>query len=214
VELAQAEHLFQQKKRREFMTKGVTLKDPATTYFSADTDIEGDVVIGQNVVFGLGVRIERKAEILPFCMIEGTHIHTGAVVGPFARLRPDTVIGEHAKVGNFVEIKKSTLDAGAKVNHLSYIGDSVLGKNVNIGAGTITCNYDGFSKSKTVVKDGAFIGSNTLLVAPVTVGERAYTASGTVVTKDVPAHSLAIARPPFVIVEEWAIRFRNKKRGG
>jgi bifunctional UDP-N-acetylglucosamine pyrophosphorylase/glucosamine-1-phosphate N-acetyltransferase len=192
--LAQAEAAFQTRARTQAMETGVTLAQPETTYFAFDTVIGRDAEIGPNVVFGPGVTIETDATIHAFCHLEGCHVAQGAVVGPFARLRPGTELNENTKVGNFVEIKNATLDEGAKVNHLSYIGDAHIGEAANIGAGTITCNYDGVFKHRTEVGAGAFIGSNTLLVAPVKIGDEAFTASGTVVTTDVPDGALAIGR--------------------
>lgn len=211
ADLAHVEHLAQQRLRRRFMENGVTLADPATAYFSHDTQIENDVTIGQNVVIGPGVRIGRGAHILPFCHLEGTDIGPGACIGPFARLRPGADIREKARVGNFVEIKKSTLGKGAKANHLSYIGDAEIGDGANIGAGTITCNYDGFDKRRTVIGAGAFIGSDTCLVAPVTVGRDAMTGAGSVITRDVPDGALALERNEQSVHPGWATNFRARK---
>lgn len=194
AELAQAEAAFQSRARIEAMETGVTLAQPETTYFAYDTMIGRDASIGPNVVFGPDVTIETGATIHAFCHLEGCHVARGAVVGPFARLRPGTELNEDTKVGNFVEIKNATLEEGAKVNHLSYIGDAHVGQAANIGAGTITCNYDGVFKHRTEIGANAFIGSNTLLVAPVKVGDEAMTASGTTVTKDIPDGALAIGR--------------------
>ena len=193
-ELAAAEATFQARMRAEAMENGVTMADPDSTYFAFDTVLGRDAVIGPNVVFGLDVTVESGAEIKAFCHLEGCHVAQGAVVGPFARLRPGTEMEEGAKVGNFVEIKNATLAEGAKVNHLSYVGDAQVGANANIGAGTITCNYDGVFKHRTTIGAGAFIGSNTLLIAPVDVGAEAMTGSGTVVTENVPDGDLALSR--------------------
>jgi bifunctional UDP-N-acetylglucosamine pyrophosphorylase/glucosamine-1-phosphate N-acetyltransferase len=212
VELAAAEALFQNALRRRAMEAGATLTDPASVFFAADTRIGRDVVIGPNVQFGPGVEIGDEVEIRAFCHIEGARIETGAVVGPFARLRPGSVIGAAAHVGNFVEIKKSELGAGAKANHLSYLGDATVGAKANIGAGTITCNYDGFTKARTRIGAGAFIGSDTSLVAPVTVGEGAIVGAGSVITRDVPADALAIARGEQVEKPGWAKRFREMQK--
>jgi bifunctional UDP-N-acetylglucosamine pyrophosphorylase/glucosamine-1-phosphate N-acetyltransferase len=176
------------------MKAGVTLKDPASVYFSWDTEIARDVTIEPHVVFGPGVKIETGAVIHAFSHIEGAHIGPGASVGPFARLRPGADLAESAKVGNFVEVKNSKVGKGAKLPHLSYVGDAEVGAKANLGAGTITCNYDGINKSKTVIGEGAFIGSNSSLVAPVTIGANAYVASGSVITKDVEPDALALGR--------------------
>jgi bifunctional UDP-N-acetylglucosamine pyrophosphorylase/glucosamine-1-phosphate N-acetyltransferase len=194
AELAAAEAAFQSRARHNAMEVGVTLMQPETTYFAFDTVIGRDASIGPQVVFGPDVTIETGAEIHAFCHLEGCHVARGASVGPFARLRPGAELNENSKVGNFVEIKNAVLDEGAKVNHLSYIGDAHVGEAANIGAGTITCNYDGVFKHRTEIGARAFIGSNTLLVAPVSIGEEAMTASGTTVTSDVPDGALAIGR--------------------
>ncbi|MEO0913361.1 MAG: bifunctional UDP-N-acetylglucosamine diphosphorylase/glucosamine-1-phosphate N-acetyltransferase GlmU, partial [Pseudomonadota bacterium] len=192
AELAEAEAVFQTTARADAMEAGVTLTQPETVYFAYDTVIGRDVVIGPNVVFGPEVTVETGAEIGAFCHLEGCHISAGARVGPYARLRPGAEIGGGARVGNFVEIKAATLAEGAKVNHLSYIGDASVGEGANIGAGTITCNYDGVFKHRTEIGDRAFVGSNTALVAPVTVGADALIGSGAVVTSDVPEGDLAL----------------------
>jgi bifunctional UDP-N-acetylglucosamine pyrophosphorylase / glucosamine-1-phosphate N-acetyltransferase len=193
-QLARAEGLFQDVQREEFMKAGVTLKDPGSVWFSYDTEIARDVTIEPNVVFGPGVVIEEGAVIHAFSHIEGAHVGKNASVGPFARLRPGANLREGAKVGNFVEIKKADIGKGAKVSHLSYIGDATVGEDVNIGAGVITVNYDGYNKHLTVIGDHAFIGSNASLVAPVTVGNGALVATGSVITEDVPADALALGR--------------------
>lgn len=193
-QLARAEGLFQEVRRQDFMQAGVTLKDPPSVWFSYDTVIGRDVTIEPNVVFGPGVVIEEGAVIHAFSHIEGAHVGRNASVGPFARLRPDTILAEGAKIGNFVEIKKAEIGKGAKVSHLTYIGDASIGAEVNIGAGVITVNYDGYNKHRTVVGDHAFIGSNASLVAPVTVGAGALVASGSVITEDVEADALALGR--------------------
>ena len=193
-ELSSAEHTFQIRARERIIENGVTLSQPETIYFSFDTEIGREACIGPNVVFGPGVTIESGVEILPFCHLEGCHISKGAQIGPFARLRPGTELSEDVKVGNFVEIKNSTISAKSKINHLSYIGDTTIGENSNIGAGTITCNYDGISKHITEIGNDVFIGSNTLLVAPVSVGDNSMTASGTIVTESIPSGNLAIGR--------------------
>jgi bifunctional UDP-N-acetylglucosamine pyrophosphorylase/glucosamine-1-phosphate N-acetyltransferase len=193
-QLARAEGLFQDVQREEFMKAGVTLKDPDSVWFSYDTKIANDVTIEPHVVFGPGVEIEQGAVIHAFSHIEGAHVGRNASVGPFARLRPEAHLGEGAKVGNFVEVKKAEIGKGAKISHLTYIGDATIGADVNIGAGVITVNYDGYNKHRTIVGDNAFIGSNSALVAPVTVGEGALVASGSVITEDVEADALALGR--------------------
>ena len=194
AQLARAEMLFQELRREDFMAAGVTLHDPKTVYFSWDTQIGPDVVIEPSVVFGPGVSVGEGAVIHAFCHIEGAEIGPKAAVGPFARLRPGTQLEEGAKAGNFVEIKKSRIGRGAKVNHLTYIGDADVGARANIGAGTVTCNYDGVNKSKTVIGPNTFIGSNSSLVAPVTIGEGAYVGSGSVITRNVEPDALALGR--------------------
>lgn len=213
AELAAAEASFQNRMRATAMENGATLADPATVYFSFDTKVGKDVTIGQNVVFGPGVAVGDKVEIKPFCHIEGAKLAEGAVVGPFARLRPGAEVGPEARVGNFVEVKKAVLGAGAKANHLAYIGDADVGAGANIGAGTITCNYDGYAKHKTVIGEGVFIGSNSALVAPVTLGAGAYVGSGSVITKDVDAGDLAVARGRQTAIKGWAARFRKAHKG-
>ncbi|WP_108398939.1 bifunctional UDP-N-acetylglucosamine diphosphorylase/glucosamine-1-phosphate N-acetyltransferase GlmU [Devosia submarina] len=194
VRLAAAEAQFQKLRREDFMKAGVTLKDPDSVWFSYDTEIAQDVTIEPNVVFGPGVVIETGAVIHAFSHLEGAHIGRNASVGPFARLRPEANLGENAKVGNFVEIKKAKIGKGAKVSHLTYIGDAEVGANVNVGAGVITVNYDGYNKHRTIIGDNAFVGSNSSLVAPVTVGEGALVASGSVITEDVPPDAVAFGR--------------------
>jgi bifunctional UDP-N-acetylglucosamine pyrophosphorylase/glucosamine-1-phosphate N-acetyltransferase len=194
ADLAAAEAAFQARERMRAMADGVTLAAPETVHFAFDTAIGPDTVVEPYVVFGPGVTVEGGARIRAFSHLEGTHVAGGAEVGPYARLRPGTRLAPGARIGNFVETKNAAVDDGAKVNHLSYIGDAHLGGGVNVGAGTITCNYDGVSKHRTEIGAGAFIGSDTMLVAPVTVGDGAMTASGSVITRDVPAAALAIAR--------------------
>ncbi|WP_135503489.1 bifunctional UDP-N-acetylglucosamine diphosphorylase/glucosamine-1-phosphate N-acetyltransferase GlmU [Roseovarius aestuariivivens] len=193
-ELARAEAAFQDRKRLEMLETGVTLPAPETVHFAFDTVVGRDAVIEQNVVFGPDVTLESGAHVRAFSHLEGCHVSRGAVVGPYARLRPGAELAENARIGNFVEVKNAAIAEGAKVNHLSYIGDATLGEGTNVGAGTITCNYDGVMKHHTTVGARAFIGSNTMLVAPVTVGDEAMTASGSVITKDVPDGALAVAR--------------------
>jgi len=212
VELAEAETIAQQRLRARAMAGGATLIDPQTVYLSWDTELGRDVVIGPNVVFGPGVRIADNVEIRAFCHIEGATVAAGTVIGPFARLRPGADLGTGVHIGNFVEIKASQLGEGTKVNHLSYVGDSIVGAGVNIGAGTITCNYDGHVKSKTVIGDHAFIGSNTALVAPVTVGAGAIVGAGSAISKNVAAGALAVTRADQKEVKGWADRFNAKRR--
>jgi len=212
AQLAQAEALFQTRARASAMEDGVTLQDPDSVFFAHDTVIGRDTVIEPNIVFGPGVTIESGATIRAFSHLEGCHVSRGAIVGPFARLRPGAELAEDVHVGNFVEIKNATIDEGAKVNHLTYIGDASVGKKTNIGAGTITCNYDGVFKHKTTIGEGVFIGSNTMLVAPVTVGDRAMTASGAVITKDIPAGALAVARADQVNKDGLGQRLMDKLR--
>ena len=207
VELANAETYFQTKKRTEMMLNGVTLIAPETVWFAADTVVGRDTIIEQNVIFGPEATVESHALIKSFSHIEGAHISKGAIVGPFARLRPGAELANNSKVGNFCEVKKSQVGEGAKINHLSYIGDTKIGDNANIGAGTITCNYDGVSKHFTEIGESAFIGSNNSLVAPVRVGDKAMTASGSVITKDVPNGDLGIARAPQDNKKGFAVKF-------
>ncbi len=213
VQLAAAEAAMQRRLRRRAMIEGATLIAPETVFLSMDTKIGRDVVIEPHVVIGKGVTIDDGAVIHAFSHLEGAHVASHASIGPYARLRPGAEIAQKAKVGNFVEIKASTIEAGAKVNHLSYIGDARVGAGANIGAGTITCNYDGFSKYKTDIGAGAFIGSNSALVAPVTIGEGAYVGSGSVVTKDVEPDALAVARGHQMTKPGWAKAFRERKKG-
>lgn len=209
--LAEAEATFQKRARANAMTNGATLIDPATVWFSYDTELGRDVVIGPMVVFGPGVKVADGVEIKGFCHIEGAEIREGAQIGPFARLRPGAEIGREAHIGNFVEIKAARVEAGAKVNHLSYVGDARVGAKANVGAGTITCNYDGFVKSFTDIGAGAFIGSNTALVAPVKVGAGAIIAAGSVITADVADDALAVARGEQVEKPGWAGAYRAAK---
>lgn len=211
AQLAVAERMVQRRLRAAAMEGGATLVDPETVYLSMDTRIGRDAVIGPNVVCGPKVVIGERAEILPFCHFEGAVIEDGARVGPFARLRPGARIGRGAHIGNFVEVKNAVVEAGAKANHLSYIGDARIGAKANVGAGTITCNYDGFFKDFTDIGAGAFIGSNTALVAPVKVGEGAIIGAGSVVTTDVPADALRIERGQQTTIEGWAARFRSRR---
>lgn len=210
-ELAGVESIKQDELRKKHMQAGVTLIDPKTIYFASDTKIGNDCVIHPNVVFGGGVEIASNVEVKSFSHIEGAKISSGVIVGPFARLRPDSDIGENVRIGNFVEVKNSSLGEGAKINHLSYVGDSKVGKNSNIGAGVITCNYDGYNKSATIIGEGVFVGSNSALIAPVNIGDGALIAAGSVVTKDVAVDDLVIARSAQRIIESGAKKFRNNK---
>ena len=210
AELAHLELDWQRRRREQALHEGATLIDPESVWFAYDTRLGRDVTVEPHVVFGPAVEVADGATIKAFSHIDGATIGAGAVVGPFARMRPGTVLAACAKVGNFVEIKNSTVGAGAKVNHLSYVGDAEVGAKANIGAGTITCNYDGFGKYRTVIGPGAFIGSNTALVAPVTVGEGAVVGAGSVITADVEADSLAVERSEQQGVAGWAKRFRER----
>jgi bifunctional UDP-N-acetylglucosamine pyrophosphorylase/glucosamine-1-phosphate N-acetyltransferase len=212
-ELAQAEALMQDRLRRRAMDEGATLIAPETVFLAADTRLGRDVVVEPNVVFGPGVKIADNVLIRSFSHLEGAEIAAGAIVGPFARLRPGAVLEAEVHVGNFVEVKATRLGAGVKASHLSYLGDSDVGAGTNIGAGTITCNYDGFSKFRTIIGERAFIGSNTALVAPVTVGDGAYVATGSVVTSDVPADALTIARARQVDKPGRARALRDRLKG-
>jgi bifunctional UDP-N-acetylglucosamine pyrophosphorylase/glucosamine-1-phosphate N-acetyltransferase len=210
-QLAEAEAVAQQRLRQAALDAGVTLIAPQTVYLCADTKFGKDVVVEPYVVFGENVTVEDGAVIRSFSHLIGAHVGKGASVGPFARLRPGTRLGDGARIGNFVEVKEAVIEAGAKANHLSYIGDAFVGANANVGAGTITCNYDGSEKHRTEIGKDAFIGSNSALVAPVKIGERAYIGSGSVITADVPADAMALARGRQTIKEGWATRLRGLK---
>lgn len=212
IELAGVEAQWQARRREDAMREGVTLVAPETVFFSHDTVLGRDVVIEPNVVFGPGVTVADDVTIHTFSHIEGATIERGAEIGPYARLRPGAEIGPKAKVGNFVEIKKATVGDGAKVNHLSYIGDASIGAGANIGAGTITCNYDGYFKYRTEIGANAFIGSNSALVAPASIGDGAIVAAGSVVTRPVAADALCLVRPEQVEKPGWAARFREKMK--
>lgn len=194
ADLAAAEAAFQAARRAEALDTGVTMFDPQTVYFSHDTAIGRDAIIEQNVIFGPGVTVETGARIRAFCHLEGAHVSRGAIVGPYARLRPGAELSENVHIGNFVEVKNATLGEGAKANHLTYLGDASVGAGTNVGAGTITCNYDGVLKHRTEIGARAFIGSDTMLIAPVRVGDDAMTGSGSVITADVPDGALAVSR--------------------
>ncbi len=212
AQLAEAEAAFQSRARADALENGVTLTAPETVFFALDTYIGRDAVIGPNVIFGPGVTIESGAEIKAFCHLEGCHISRGAAVGPFARLRPGAELAEDVHVGNFVEVKNAILGEGVKVGHLTYLGDADIGDFTNIGAGTVTCNYDGVMKHRTTIGKRAFIGSDTMLVAPVTVGDDALTASGSVITEDVPAEAVAIGRARQVTKPGLATRMFDRLR--
>jgi len=211
-ELAVAEALFQKVQRDTFLAAGVTMSAPETVHFSWDTEVGGGTTIEPYVVFGPGARISGGARIRSFSHIEGATVAAGAEVGPYARLRPGADLGEGVKVGNFVEVKNVRMDAGAKANHLAYLGDGEVGAKANIGAGTIFCNYDGFFKHRTTVGEGAFVGSNSSLVAPVTIGAGAMVGSGSVITRDVASGDLALARGEQQAKAGWAARFMEKMR--
>jgi bifunctional UDP-N-acetylglucosamine pyrophosphorylase/glucosamine-1-phosphate N-acetyltransferase len=210
AELAHLELEWQRRRREQALHEGATLIDPESVWFAYDTRLGRDVTVEPHVVFGPGVQVADGASIHAFSHIEGAIIGPKASIGPFARIRPGTTLGERTKVGNFVELKKAEVGDGAKVNHLSYVGDAVVGSSANIGAGTITCNYDGFGKYRTVIGPGAFIGSNTALVAPVNVGEGAIVGAGSVITRDVEPDSLAIERSEQKGIAGWARRFRER----
>ncbi|HVI52471.1 MAG TPA: bifunctional UDP-N-acetylglucosamine diphosphorylase/glucosamine-1-phosphate N-acetyltransferase GlmU [Candidatus Sulfotelmatobacter sp.] len=210
-ELAVAEALVQARLREAAMAGGATLSDPSSVYFSWDTKLGRDVSIEPNVVFAPGVSIGDNVEIRAFCHFAGVSVADGVVVGPFARLRPGAVIGEGAHIGNFVEVKQATVEAGAKINHLSYVGDARVGAGANVGAGTITCNYDGYNKHFTDIGAGAFIGSNSSLVAPVKIGDGAITGAGSVITKTVSPNALAVARGAQMELPGWGERFRARQ---
>jgi bifunctional UDP-N-acetylglucosamine pyrophosphorylase / glucosamine-1-phosphate N-acetyltransferase len=211
AELAELEALLQRRLRQAAMANGATLTDPATVWLAADTRLGRDVTIGQNVVFGPGVTVEDGVEIRPFSHLEGVIVRRGAVIGPFARLRPGSDIGEDAHIGNFVEVKATSVGRGAKANHLAYLGDAGIGERTNVGAGTITCNYDGFLKHRTEIGAGVFVGSNSTLVAPLTIGDGAFIAAGSTVTEPVPADALALGRARQSIRSDWARSFRARK---
>lgn len=212
AELAAAERLYQDRKRAQLLADGVTMTAPETVFFAYDTQVANDVEIEPFVVFGPGVTVKTGARLRSHSHLEGAMVGEGAIIGPFARLRPGADIGPDAHIGNFVEVKNAAIGQGAKANHLTYLGDADVGAKANIGAGTITCNYDGFTKARTVIGAGAFIGSDTALVAPVTVGDGAITAAGSVITSDVAADALAIARGTQSQKPGWAAAFRERKK--
>ena len=208
-ELAQAEKILQESLRDKFLKKGVTMKDPDTVYLSADTKIGKDVTIYPHVFIGKNVSISSGAIIYSFSHLENCKIGKNSSIGPYARLRPGADISDGAKVGNFVEVKNSTLGKGSKANHLTYIGDAVIGKNVNIGAGTITCNYDGKKKHKTIIEDDAFIGSNSSIIAPIKIGKKSYIGSGSAISKNVNDNSLAVERSTQMEVKNWSTKVKK-----
>ena len=214
TQLAETEAVLQRRLRQAALDAGVTMTAPETVYLSADTKLASGVTIEPYVVFGPGVTVEAKAVIHSFSYLTEAHIGEGALIGPFARLRPGARIGKGAKIGNFVEVKQAVLEDGAKANHLAYIGDARVGEGANIGAGTIFCNYDGSAKHRTDIGKGAFVGSNSALVAPVNIGDGAYIGSGSVITENVPADSLALGRVRQVVKEGWASRLRSLKAAG
>lgn len=210
-ELAMVEYIIQSQLREYHMSSGVTLLDPGSIYFSVDTKIGNDTIIHQNVIFSGSVEVDSNVEVKSFSHIEDASIAKNSVIGPFARIRPGSEIGQDAKIGNFVEVKKSKLHQGVKVNHLSYIGDSEVGANANIGAGVITCNYDGFNKYKTEIGEGAFVGTNSSLVAPVKIGKGAMVAAGSVINQEVGADEMAISRSRQRNIASGAKKFRSNK---
>ncbi len=211
AQLAEAEAVAQQRLRQAALDAGVTLVAPETVFLSADTSFGKDVTVEPYVVFGEKVKVEDGATIRSFSHLTGAHVGKGAIVGPYARLRPGATLGDNVHIGNFVEVKEATIAAGAKANHLSYIGDASVGAGSNIGAGTITCNYDGSAKHRTEIGDEVFIGSNSALVAPVKIGDGAYVGSGSVITTDVPAQALALGRARQVVKEGWVARLKALK---
>ncbi len=211
VELAQAEKRYQTRRRQEALMLGCTMIAPETVYFAHDTVIDSDVMIEPNVFFGPQVHVKSHVTLKAFSHIEGAVLEENATVGPFARLRPGTIIGENARIGNFVEVKNTTFAEGAKANHLSYVGDATVGAKANIGAGTIMCNYDGYQKHKTTIEEGAFIGSNSCLVAPVSVGKNAIVGAGSILTKNVAKDALAVARAPRKTFEGKAKKMHDLK---
>jgi bifunctional UDP-N-acetylglucosamine pyrophosphorylase/glucosamine-1-phosphate N-acetyltransferase len=212
AELAQAEAVVQQRLREAAMDGGATLVAPETVFFTHDTMLGPDTVVGPHVVFGPGVSVDGPAEIRAFSHLEGCHVAAGAIIGPYARLRPGSIVGEGAHVGNFVELKATSLGAGAKANHLSYLGDSEIGAGTNIGAGTITCNYDGYAKHRTVIGEKVFVGSDSVLVAPVTLGDGAFVAAGSVITQDVAPDAMAFGRARQKDILGRAAEFRAARK--
>lgn len=212
IDLAIAEGHFQQILRKKHLENGVTMLDPASVYFSFDTIIENDVILENNIHFGLGVCVKNGTIIKAFSHLEKCKVGNNCVIGPFARIRPNTILQNSVHIGNFVEIKASELSEGVKANHLTYIGDAKIGEKTNIGAGTITCNYDGFEKHKTQIGSNVFVGSNTCFIAPINVEDSAITAAGSVISKNVPKNAIAIERSEQKNIENAAERFRKKKK--
>ena len=210
--LAHAEAVMQTRLRAKHLQAGVTMQDPASVFLSHDTKIAPDVVLEPHIKINPGVSIGEGSHIKAFSHLEGVHIGAHVQIGPFARLRPNTTIGDHARIGNFVEVKKSTIGEGSKINHLSYVGDAEVGAHVNIGAGVITCNYDGTDKHITQIEEGAFIGSNTALVAPIKIGKHAYVGSGSALSKDVAAESLVVTRAPAREIPQWANKRASRQK--
>ena len=212
LDLAECEAIFRKKVLKKWMAAGVTIVDPETTYIDAEAELAPDCRIWPGSMILGASQLAAHSEIGPYTIVEDAQVGEGAHIGPFARLRPGAKIGKNARVGNFVEAKKTVMGEGSKANHLTYLGDATIGAGVNIGAGTITCNYDGFNKSQTIIEDGVFVGSNSNLVAPVRLGKNAIIAAGSTITEDVPADALALARSRQVAKEKWAGRFRQMKR--
>lgn len=212
AQLSELEQIWQNRKRQEMMDQGVTLQDPQTVYFSCDTEIAQDVVIGPCVVFGSNVKIASNVEIRAYSHLEGVMVEQDVVIGPFARIRPDTVLGKGSRIGNFVEVKNAQLGEGVKANHLSYIGDAEIGTGTNFGCGAITVNYDGISKNKTTVGRDVMVGCNVNLVAPVTVNNGAYVAAGSTITEDVPENALAVGRSRAILRDGWADSYHQSKK--
>jgi bifunctional UDP-N-acetylglucosamine pyrophosphorylase/glucosamine-1-phosphate N-acetyltransferase len=212
AELAAAEAAMQRRLRARALDSGVGMVAPETVYLSHDTVLEPDVQLGPYVVFGPGVTVRGGAEIRAFCHLEGATVSKGALVGPYARLRPGAVLEDDVHIGNFVEVKNATVGKGAKANHLTYLGDARVGAGANIGAGTITCNYDGFDKHVTDIGAGAFIGSNSALVAPLKIGDGTYVGAGSVVTSDTEKDSLVVTRAEQKQISGWAGKFRTRKQ--
>jgi bifunctional UDP-N-acetylglucosamine pyrophosphorylase/glucosamine-1-phosphate N-acetyltransferase len=212
AELAAAEAVVQGRLRQAAMAAGVTMTAPETVFLCADTRFEPDVTVGPHVVFGPGVSVAAGAEILPFSHLAGCRVGAGAIVGPFARLRPGADVGEAAHVGNFVELKNTVLGAGAKANHLTYLGDADIGEKTNVGAGTITCNYDGYAKHRTRIGKGVFVGSDAVLVAPLSIGDGAFIAAGSVITRDVTPDAMAFGRARQAEIPDKAAAFRAARR--
>ncbi len=211
LQLAEAEAILQDRLRRAAMAGGATLVAPETVFFSADTRLGRDVIIEPNVVFGPGVSVGDDVVIHAFCHLEGAELASGVTIGPFARLRPGTTLAKDVRIGNFVEVKASQVEEGAKINHLSYVGDARVGAHSNLGAGTVTCNYDGFFKHRTEIGEGAFVGVHSALVAPVTIGKGAFIGTGSVITSNVPDDALAVARSRQQVKEGWATAYRELK---